>query len=84
MNDLIERLLEWIGSSCEDDTREAATVIETQAAQIDTLERKLAVKDEALRVFLDDDRFDIMVGGNPNAVQQMFETARAALEAPDA
>jgi hypothetical protein len=44
---------------------------------------KLADENERLRValrrFLDDDRFQVAVGGNPNAIDRMLAEARAAL-----
>lgn len=33
----------------------------------------------ALRLFLADERFQVTVGGNPNAVEQMLAQARAAI-----
>ena len=52
--------------------RQQAT--EAQAAEIERLR-------EALGWFLNDSRFVVQVGGNPNVVPQMIEAARAALEA---
>ena len=46
--------------------------IEAQAAEIERLR-------EALGWFLNDSRFVVQVGGNPNVVSQMIEAARAAL-----
>ncbi len=56
-----------------DDPLEAADRIEAQAAEIERLR-------EALGWFLNDSRFVVQVGGNPNVVPQMIEAARAALE----
>ena len=52
--------------------RNAADRIEAQAAEIERLR-------EALGWFLNDSRFVVQVGGNPNVVPQMIEAARAAL-----
>lgn len=35
---------------------------------------------DALKLFLEDPRFHVSIGGNPNAVEKMLEQARAALE----
>jgi hypothetical protein len=61
----------------EDDTdpvmlKKAADTIEAQAAEIKRLR-------EALGWFLNDSRFVVQVGGNPNIVPPMIEAARAAL-----
>ncbi len=53
--------------------KEQADRIEAQAAEIERLR-------EALGWFLNDSRFVVQVGGNPNVVPQMIEAARAALE----
>lgn len=51
---------------------EAADRIEALSAENERLR-------EALGWFLNDSRFVVQVGGNPNVVPQMIEAARAAL-----
>ncbi|MEO0975984.1 MAG: hypothetical protein AAFY24_01945 [Pseudomonadota bacterium] len=40
------------------------------------LEKQVAELAEALSWFLDDDRFHVAVGGNPNVVEKMIDEAR--------
>lgn len=64
--DIIER--DWA-------IRVNAETIARQKAKIESLKG-------ALRIFLGgDDRFQVMVGGNPIAVEQMLENARALADA---
>jgi hypothetical protein len=49
-------------------------------ADCDALAARLERAVKALRLFLEDPRFDVMVGGNPIAVQKMYEQARAVLK----
>lgn len=52
-----------------------AETIARQKAKIESLK-------EALRIFLGgDDRFQVMVGGNPIAVERMLKNARALADA---
>ena len=66
---LVERLRDFV---IAEDIDQAADLIETQAREIERLR-------EALGWFLNDSRFVVQVGGNPNVVPQMIEAARAAL-----
>ena len=52
-----------------------------QPTQSDALVAENEQLREALGWFLNDSRFVVQVGGNPNVVSQMIEAARAALEA---
>lgn len=49
------------------------------AERVTALEAKNARLREALRWFLNDSRFVVQVGGNPNVVPAMIEAARAVL-----
>lgn len=74
---LVERLRKLIchGSlTCDTlgDCDKAADRIETLSAENERLRA-------ALGWFLNDSRFVVQVGGNPNVVPQMIEAARAAL-----
>jgi hypothetical protein len=44
-----------------------------------TLRERVAELESTLRWFLDDERFQVAVGGNPNVVEKMLSDARAAL-----
>ncbi len=51
--------------------------------RIETLTARVARAEAALRWFLQDERFTVAVGGNPNVVEKMLAAARAILaEAP--
>jgi hypothetical protein len=67
----IERL-ERSRSAWEDEARRYAGNSEYWQTETERLR-------EALGWFLNDSRFVVQVGGNPNAVPQMIEAARAAL-----
>jgi hypothetical protein len=69
---LVERLRSSIVGKLPNYIDDAADRIEAQAAEIERLR-------EALGWFLNDSRFVVQVGGNPNVVPQMIEDARAAL-----
>src|SRR5579883_1134976 len=47
--------------------------------QLNLSKSRIAALEEALRFFLADDRFQVAVGGNPIAVDEMLAKARAAL-----
>lgn len=49
-------------------------------ARLDELADRNERLSEALGWFLTDDRFHVAVGGNPIAVEEMLERARAALQ----
>ena len=52
---------------------------------IAALRARVVKLEEALNWFLNDERFQVGVGGNPNVVKKMIEDARAALsQTPDA
>jgi hypothetical protein len=53
--------------------------VAANAERVAVLEAKNARLREALRWFLNDSRFVVQVGGNPNVVPAMIEAARAAL-----
>lgn len=65
---------------------EAADRIEAQAARLAEADALIELQNqdigrlrEALGWFLNDSRFVVQVGGNPNVVPQMIEAARARL-----
>ena len=49
-------------------------------ATVRILEARIVTLETALRWFLDDQRFQVAVGGNPNAVHRMLADARHALD----
>jgi hypothetical protein len=53
--------------------------IERAASHIEALEARNKKLEEALSWFLEDERFQVAVGGNPNAVENMLSAARSAL-----
>jgi regulator of sirC expression with transglutaminase-like and TPR domain len=79
--DLVERLRQ--SERAHRATGELVRVPETtvlQAAdEIERLRSRVERLEGALRMFLEDPRFDVAVGGNPNAVEAMLSEAREAL-----
>ena len=74
--DLLERMEALVANAWDDDEHE--TLIQAR----DRIEALIAENErlrEALGWFLNDSRFVVQVGGNPNVVPQMIEAARAAL-----
>ncbi len=79
--------MKWTEKQIESATWDAGRLCSAQSGTVEkrlvdtTIElaaQRNALRD-ALKLFLSDERFQVMVGGNPNVVQQMFEQARAAL-----
>jgi hypothetical protein len=62
-----------------DRLEELDRALDTAKAHIADLEPEVTRLREALGWFLDDERFRVAVGGNPNVVEKMLEAARAAL-----
>jgi hypothetical protein len=71
--DIVERLREMLSPN-----RTPIAVAEA-ADEIERLRSRVERLEGALRLFLEDPRFDVAVGGNPNAVEAMLSEAREAL-----
>lgn len=78
MSDIVDRLREFKPFRFEDGEWFGPTVCTEEADEIQSLRQRVERLEVALRIFLGgDDRFQVMVGGNPNAVEKMLEEARA-------
>lgn len=78
---LVERLWNRVEYRWDGQTqiREIDTDATYAAHRIEELSAEKERLREALGWFLNDSRFVVQVGGNPNVVPQMIEAARAAL-----
>lgn len=56
------------------------TMLEETEENLEAAEAREATLRTALAWFLDDERFDIFVGGNPNVVPKMMQEARQILK----
>lgn len=61
------------------DLTELQNSVNKACDEIDRLRAVNADLISALRLFLDDDRFQVTIGGNPIVVEKMIEQAHAAL-----
>ena len=60
-------------------TYDCAYIAKMSPSTADRMVKRIRELEDALRLFLGDSRFQVMVGGNPNAVEKMYAQARAAL-----
>ena len=95
-NDLRDMASEFRGTSFTAMVIEAANQLDSTRTERNILRAELtAAREElresarrverleaALRLFLEDERFHVSVGGNPIAIEQMIGQARAALKTP--
>lgn len=72
-------LIQW--NTVSNDILLLADQLAAAEARVARLEDAMPRLVDALRCFLEDQRFHVSVGGNPIAVEQMIAEARAAVEA---
>ncbi len=70
----------WLTSENEDDAFAFADACGNALPGLLESARRVERLEAALRLFLEDERFHVSVGGNPIAIEQMIGQARALLK----